>query len=1235
MAAEGSGLTVRRAEVEDEASVASLVADDAIVLKSRYGVENLGYLIENALLSLTVLDMNGNVCAFAAFTDYPGLAVAEAVTSGPEWETWFGRVFGQPEINVHNSMWLAYFVADVSVEPAAGDLVLRTLFTTLTDVAHCLVLTRYQQMPFYPFEKMAEEVPASDKAGEDGAVYSVFDIRSSYFVAPVKIRTARVEDHDDLVPIFNSQSEVLTERYGEFFLASLIESQDEENRALVAEVNGRAVGLMALTSQLDVQLLQQGFVLEPYDSLVKLTEAQREEALAAFRDRAERRRRRRERLAAKAARLAALEKAAQEKLAADRSARSSRSGKGEEASAAAPADAAPAPAEAHPEGAPAAEGDGAEAVAAEEEEEEEAEAELERSLGVSAQGVTFEDPTVHVVLGEGNAFRVTLFCIDARYESRSAEFIQAAFGLYGGRDYMVLTLPHASAEFPLLLHLDPVEPRVSSTFAHVLYLASRQALRPMEEVRQAAAADIEGVRRLALGLDDEEREAVEGAVEGAVGQAGGARTAWLGLSRGQVVALAVLDAEAGRDVEELKGRYELQRFIDFRQYVAANHAYLASSLFNPLFSGPAHSRAFFKEIFRKSRKSALYYKEHPGATNPSVLPQLIQVRPRRQVQVPGQAEGEAFALHFLTRKMVTERKTAVNARLVVVGASDTGVSFLESLSFVPYLRFTSLTLVSRAGSRGPAPGEPSFVSTSHCFTRLEYAQLALESKVRVFDGKVVDMDRGRRTLALSSGFLLPYDYLVVTTGLQDQSLARLAPEAGAGAMRGVFSLSNERSVRALREHLPAHFLRGWGMAVVYGATLSAYCAVEGLMASGVAPSRIVLVRPPRPADQRASCFNNPRVEAQVAAALEGEGIQVHDNFTLANVEGGEDGALSALVLRAAPPEGSPPDAEGEMQWVACRLLVCCDTPDVDPDIFAALNENSLVYDGRLVVTHKFLTNDPAIFAAGPGVKFARKYRAKHPLQYANSRHVGTHLAGIVLSLLDPESGEEGAPPAPLSEASAVVTGDEFMELPVFSEPKASGGVLPGALHYFHFESPERPRPLVEAQADKSYGRDLVTDVDGVDYFRMHVDQYGCVESITYTGREPVEFQNLLSLYGIPAGYLNRVEQRYDEGLIPDFIHFLRETWSFGQYHDRWGEFRRRVQEELAAEPDMHALRKDVAAELDAAGHLSAQRRADFTASLPKASRKVVEEALLRHLRQNAKHLSMYLIPGDPSNITGP
>ncbi|CAE7557915.1 CFAP61 [Symbiodinium sp. CCMP2592] len=91
----------------------------------------------------------------------------------------------------------------------------------------------------------------------------------SQVIAPLGIRIARVEDHDNLAAVFDAQSEVVTAVYGDFFIAELVEAQNDENRALVAEVDGRAVGLMCLTSDVDINVLAQCFQLDPYDNLLK------------------------------------------------------------------------------------------------------------------------------------------------------------------------------------------------------------------------------------------------------------------------------------------------------------------------------------------------------------------------------------------------------------------------------------------------------------------------------------------------------------------------------------------------------------------------------------------------------------------------------------------------------------------------------------------------------------------------------------------------------------------------------------------------------------------------------------------------------------------------------------------------------------------------------------------------------------------------------------------------------
>lgn len=48
-----------------------------------------------------------------------------------------------------------------------------------------------------------------------------------------QVRSACVEDHDDLMPVFAAQSDLLSATYGEFFLADMIELQDDENKVLL------------------------------------------------------------------------------------------------------------------------------------------------------------------------------------------------------------------------------------------------------------------------------------------------------------------------------------------------------------------------------------------------------------------------------------------------------------------------------------------------------------------------------------------------------------------------------------------------------------------------------------------------------------------------------------------------------------------------------------------------------------------------------------------------------------------------------------------------------------------------------------------------------------------------------------------------------------------------------------------------------------------------------------------
>ena len=114
----------------------------------------------------------------------------------------------------------------------------------------------------------------------------------------------------------------------------------------------------------------------------------------------------------------------------------------------------------------------------------------------------------------------------------------------------------------------------------------------------------------------------------------------------------------------------------------------------------------------------------------------------------------------------------------------------------------------------------------------------------------------------------------------------------------------------------------------------------------------------------------------------------------------------------------------------------------------------------------------------------------------------------------------------------------------------------------HVRKPGRKVKYDVQLNDGDHGRELITGkVKRGNYFRLHVNQYGCVETITCLAKPEVvhvPVSNLLRLYGIHERYLNNLVSRFDEGLISDFFVFFKEPWATAVFHDRFQDFRQEV-----------------------------------------------------------------------------
>uniref|UniRef100_A0A667Y026 Si:zfos-223e1.2 n=1 Tax=Myripristis murdjan TaxID=586833 RepID=A0A667Y026_9TELE len=498
-----------------------------------------------------------------------------------------------------------------------------------------------------------------------------------------------------------------------------------------------------------------------------------------------------------------------------------------------------------------------------------------------------------------------------------------------------------------------------------------------------------------------------------------------------------------------------------------------------------------------------------------------------------------FALNLISRKLTMEPKITVNARIVVVGASDTGLSFLEVLAFCPHLRFNNLTLISTNGFPGDYNHENvGFLSTSHAYSSSDLAQLSLRSCVSVVTGKMLGIDREAKHVLVSGSRKVPYDHLVLCTGLQYQvpcptgvdvsqpvTNSELHPPPGLRRYTGLvpsnlFTLNDQQDCEAARRWVCSSFVGLEGNAVVYGSSVDVYTAVETLLGLGVRGSRIHLVLPP--SEPNTSCFSDPNVEKAVAKALEKSEVQVHRGCLLAQINDGE--SPEPLTAVSFTTDGHP-------LRLLCGVFINLSCEGVDYDAFKSINDACLVFDGRLVIDASFRTNDPAIRAAGPLTKFSRRYYAGRCCHASfNSKEVGRDLANALLPFFDPTLEPAADPPLDMDRL-----------VPVYKDAKIQGGKLPGGYNYLHVSKPSVPSPAV-GPAFVKHGTHIVTGrVEMGNYFCLHLNRYETVEAITCLSLKPFPVSNYLCLYGKHQQLLNQLCSRYDQGLITNLYRWGTRT----------------------------------------------------------------------------------------------
>ncbi len=154
----------------------------------------------------------------------------------------------------------------------------------------------------------------------------------------------------------------------------------------------------------------------------------------------------------------------------------------------------------------------------------------------------------------------------------------------------------------------------------------------------------------------------------------------------------------------LRRHYELDRFVHYEAYASKE---TQQAMILHIYIDPKHYRqlnSFIRELMRRMNKSIMYYGITQNELPDKILNQvLIRLKTRRQIEAVwenledqqlsenpnstpfsriGNIVKQYDSAYFINRRYMSEPKTEIQSRIVVIGASRTGLSFIRSLTMV-------------------------------------------------------------------------------------------------------------------------------------------------------------------------------------------------------------------------------------------------------------------------------------------------------------------------------------------------------------------------------------------------------------------------------------------------------------------------------------------------------------------------------------------------------------------------
>ncbi|KAJ9598965.1 hypothetical protein L9F63_010559, partial [Diploptera punctata] len=1235
----------RRTTLDDSGEIRKLVKYPQT--ENLYGDRNIKYLVEKSNVSLCQENSVGRVISTICLCDHPNIPCLLPSI----WLYWAKELYGLERLTVQNTYFIHFLVWSANYSNEFLKLLLPTIFINNYYLQHILLIVPPgAQTPDVIEEYFTRLLPI--KVKESCNVQTILICMRQHHVPRLRIRKALEEDNDDIIPILESQNEDLRKMYGDFYIAEMIANPDKNREMVIAEHGERAIGFMSMNTNIDFQTLNEHFEMAPFyglrkphkndnvfsfnrfvrdsmDGLVLPTVLESTDDLS---------------------RLSVLSSVLEDDISAFMpqlmdAQRTSYEKDGDSVSYESISfEESLFPSELDID------------LEEEEEEEEEVSVKSEESLNVALVEKNEDEPfkefefvDIPAYFGDFNAFMIELFAMHRSFDERtSADFLEAAFECYPDLDYCILTIPPTCSCFPLLTYFVRVVPRPSRSFTHELYVCHKNSILSDITVREATTSDIPLVTSLISYQINKEKIQVD--FEAAINYDTNTLQAFVVLADNYIIGLAVVEPED--EMLYLTTHYNIEGYANLNLYNINSHGVLKHFSLSPIFS--CHLRFLLSEIMRLTDFTCLYYQHSKKPKKlkirdpdiNSTLEAMIPILPRRQMvycldslekNIPQSTvlrNQKPFSLYFMNKRFSTMPKFCVNTRIVVVGASETSLGFLKTLLFGPssvYLTFNNVTLVSPHG----LPGEFEIDRFSKNFFVYDGSNdyyymnnLHLISYINIIYGKMTAINKSEKHIVINRKSLIQYDYLLLLCGEQFNLPAQYlygkdddrcvhgrkkeVDEPIKEIPQNVFLINTEidgaNSLKALK-----HFTeeKNHPPVIVYGNCLEAYCCIAALQEFGLKGHKICFVEPFGREYPHITCFNDKEVDVAVMESIQNGKVNILSGYYFIDWKFSKTTQTISKVKFESKTKTVTAD---------CAAMFYFGNKCISKTTFLAIEQGQLVFDGRLVIDHNFKTSDNNIFAAGPCTKYARRYYANNYIhRYYNSNEIGERVAKKMLSIWDP-TGE--------------TTQENEDVLPLFVKPLVSCCILPGKIFYLNICKPGITVPLETAMNRDNYGVALVTGScnpqSALNYFRIHMNSFNAVETITCYSKESINYESYIALYGLHEKLLNNLIHRFETGYISDFYEYFKEPWCYAVLLDRFSDFLNDLSKVFVQqkEASFSALPEEIRLYFMITNwkKINSIKLGEFKMQYKMDHEETVRAKLIKYLSDNVNQLPMYAIP---------